>query len=205
MKKNIKWIICILSLVMFLLLAYFIKVNDNLIIDEKIYNFISKFISDNTTTVIKFITFLGSATVVIGITVICLLFIKNKKIGLFMSIDLITITIFQYILKAIFKRSRPVGINLIEETSYSFPSGHSLTAMAFYGFIIYLLYKSNLKYKKICIIVLSILILLIGLSRVYLGVHYITDVLGGFTFSLFYLVIFINIIKKFCIDRESNK
>ena len=147
------------------------------------------------TSIVKFITFLGSAIVVMLTTIFALIILKNKKIGLFMALNLIIITIFQYILKPIFGRARPVDINLIKETNYSFPSGHSLTAMAFYGFIIYLIYKSNLKYKKIYIILLSILILLIGLSRVYLGVHFITDVLGGFTFSLFYLIIFINIVK----------
>ena len=196
MKKNIKWIICILSLIIFLILGYLVKTNNDLIIDTVIYNLISNIITDNLTYVIKFITFLGSATIVILITIIALIILKNKKIGLFMALDLITITIFQYLLKAIFGRSRPIGINLIEESSYSFPSGLSLTAMAFYGFIIYLIYKSKLKYKKVYIILLSLLILLIGLSRVYLGVHYITDVLGGFTFSLFYLIIFINILKK---------
>lgn len=196
MKKNIKWIICILSLIIFLILGYLVKTNNDLIIDTVIYNLISNIITDDLTNLIKFITFLGSATVVILITIIALIILKNKKIGLFMALDLITITLFQYILKAIFGRSRPIGINLIEESSYSFPSGHSLTAMAFYGFIIYLIYKSKLKYKKVYIILLSLLILLIGLSRVYLGVHYITDVLGGFTFSLFYLIIFINILKK---------
>ena len=201
MKKNLKYIVCILSLISFLILAYLIKTKTNLVIDEKIYSFISKFISNNITTAVKFITFLGSATVVIGVTVLSLIFIKDKKVGLFMSIDLVVITIFQYILKFVFQRNRPIGINLIEETSYSFPSGHSLTAMAFYGFIIYLIYKSNLKYKKIYVIALSILILLIGLSRVYLGVHFITDVLGGFTFSLFYVIIFINTIKKYLFRR----
>ena len=176
MKKNIKWIICILSLIIFLILGYLVKTNNDLIIETVIYNFISKFINNDLTNLIKFITFLGSATVVILITIIALIILKNKKIGLFMSLDLITITIFQYLLKAIFGRSRPIGINLIEESSYSFPSGHSLTAMAFYGFIIYLIYKSKLKYKKVYMILLSLLILLIGLIRVYLVVHYITDV-----------------------------
>ena len=201
MKKNLKYIVCIFSLISFLILAYLIKTKTNLVIDEKIYSFISKFISNNITTAVKFITFLGSATVVIGVTLLSLIFIKDKKVGLFMSIDLVVITIFQYILKFVFQRNRPIGINLVEETSYSFPSGHSLTAMAFYGFIIYLIYKSNLKYKKIYVIALSILILLIGLSRVYLGVHFITDVLGGFTFSLFYVIIFINTIKKYLFRR----
>ena len=197
MKKNIKWIICIISLTIFLILGYLVKTNNELILDGIVYSFISKFINNNMTNIIKVVTYLGSATVVILITILALIVLKNKKIGLFMALDLILITNFQYILKPIFERVRPADINLIEETSYSFPSGHSLTAMAFYGFIIYLIYKSNLKYKKAYIILFSILILLIGLSRVYLGVHFITDVLGGFSFSLFYLIIFISLIKKF--------
>ena len=197
MKKYLKWIICLLSLIIFIILGYFVKTKSDIYLDNIIYNFMSKFINNNLTNIIKFITFLGGATFVIALTLLALLFLKNKRIGILMSIDLIVITIFQYILKFIFARPRPIGINLIEETNYSFPSGHSLTAMAFYGFIIYLIYKSNLKYKKVYIILLSILILLIGLSRVYLGVHFITDVLGGFTFSLFYLIIFVELTKKY--------
>ena len=197
MKKYLKWIVCLLSLIIFLILGYLVKTKSDIYLDTIVYNFISKFINNNLTHIVKFITFLGSATFVISLTVLALLFIKNKRIGIFMAIDLIVITIFQHILKPIFGRIRPLDINLIKETSYSFPSGHSLTAMAFYGFIIYLIYKSNLKYKKLYIILLSILILLIGLSRVYLGVHFITDVLGGFTFSVFYLIIFIKLTKKY--------
>ena len=154
-------------------------------------------INNNLTNIVKIVTFLGSAFTVILITIICLIVIKNKKIGLFMALDLIIITCFQYLLKYTFLRNRPVDINLIEETGYSFPSGHSLTAMAFYGFIIYIVNKYNLKHKKIYTLLLSILIIMIGFSRIYLGVHYPTDVFGGLTFSLFYLIIFINVIKKY--------
>ena len=119
----------------------------------------------------------------------------GSHFGICMIVNLIVITLFQYILKFLIARPRPVGINLIEEKNFSFPSGHSLTAMAFYGFVIYLIYKYNLKYKNIYIILLVLLILLIGLSRVYLGVHYTTDILGGFSFSMFYLIIYTNIIK----------
>ena len=114
-----------------------------------------------------------------------------------MSINLVIITILQYILKYTFLRTRPVDINLIEETGYSFPSGHSLTAMAFYGFIIYLINTSKLTKinKVIYTIILSILILISGFSRIYLGVHFFTDVIGAFSFSLAYLIIYISIIK----------
>lgn len=196
MKKYLKSIIAILCLVIFITLTYLVCIRKEFILDATVYDFISKFISDDLTKAVKFITFLGGATVVILITLITLIILKNKKIGLFMSVNLILITILQYILKPLIGRTRPTGINLVNESSLSFPSGHSLTAMAFYGYIIYLIYKSKLKYKKLYIVLLGILILLIGLSRIYLGAHYTTDVLGGFTFSLFYLIIFIQLTKK---------
>ena len=87
---------------------------------------------------------------------------------------------------------------IIDESGYSFPSGHSIVSMAFYGFLIYLIYKNiqNKYLKWILCIILSILIILIGISRIYLGVHYASDVIGGFCFSIGYLVIFTKIIKK---------
>lgn len=197
MKKYIKWIICLICMVLFLILAYSIKTNKDIMLDEFIYSIVSKVINNNLTSIVKFITNIGSSVSVILITILALIVLKNKKIGLFLSLNLIVITIFQYILKAIFARLRPIDINLIEVTGFSFPSGHSLTAMAFFGFIIYLVYNSSLKYKKVYIIALIILILLIGLSRIYLGVHYPTDVLGGFTFSISYLIIYISLIKKY--------
>ena len=194
MKKNLKWIICILSVIIFLILACLVCIKKELTIDNIVIDFILKIRNENLTNIIKLITHLGSATMVILIPILSLLILKNKKISLFMSLNLILITACQHIIKPIIGRTRP-SYGLIKETSFSFPSGHSLTSMAFYGFIIYLIYKSNLKYKKLLITLLSILIILIGFSRLYLGVHYVTDVLGGFIFSLFYLIIYIHIIK----------
>ena len=197
MKKTLKWIICIISLVIFLVLAMLVATKEDIHIDSFFYGLISPYIGDNITKLAKLLTHLGSAGVVISITILVLILLKNKKYGLFMGLNLIIITIFQYILKYTFTRSRPVDINLIEETGYSFPSGHSLTALAFYGFIIYLVYISKLskRNKIILILLLSLVILIIGLSRIYLGVHFFTDVIGAFSFSLFYLVIYTHIIK----------
>ena len=70
-----------------------------------------------------------------------------------------------------------------------------MVSMAFYGYLIYLVYKNikNKYLKWILIVVLSILIILIGISRIYLGVHYTSDVLGGYLLSVSYLVLFIHI------------
>ena len=199
MKKYLKWIACIISFIVFMILAILVLKREDIYLDSAVYGYISKYINGDLTSIIKYLTYIGSAVAVISITLFTLIYFKNKKYGLFMSIDLICITIIQLILKNIFTRSRPVNINLIEETGYSFPSGHSLTSMAFYGFIIYLIYISNInkKSKYIFISLFSILILVTGISRIYLGVHYFTDVLGGFTFSISYLIIYTSIIKKY--------
>ena len=75
--------------------------------------------------------------------------------------------------------------------------------MAFYGYLIYLIYKyvNNKKIKISLIIFLSLVIVAIGLSRIYLGVHYASDVLGGFLLAIVYLIIFITITNK-CIEKK---
>ena len=198
MKKYLKWIICSISLIIFIILSVLVLTKKDIYLDSFIYGIVSKYISSNLTLIVKNLTHLGSAIVVIGITVFVLLFFKNKKYALYMAINLVSITILQVILKNIFARVRPLDINLIEETGYSFPSGHSLTAFVFYGFIIYLIYKSNLskRSKNIFITMFSTFIFVVGLSRVYLGVHFFTDVIVAFTFSLAYLIIYTHIIDK---------
>ena len=81
-----------------------------------------------------------------------------------------------------------------------------MISAAFYGFLIYLIYKKvkNKKLKITLIIVLSILIVSIGISRIYLGVHYTSDVLAGFTVSVSYLIIYTSIVKKFILEREKE-
>ena len=100
------------------------------------------------------------------------------------------------ILKYIVQRNRPEGYRLIDESGYSFPSGHSMVSTAFYGFLIYLVIKKvkNKYLKNFLVILLSILIILIGFSRVYLGVHYASDVIAGFFISIAYLILFITMI-----------
>ena len=194
--KNYKWLICFICLFCFLLLAEDVFTKEIIQIDDIVYKFIaSHFISNSLTPIVKIITFFGSATWIVIFTIILFVIIKNKRQNILLGTNLCIVTIINQILKHIFKRSRPTEFRIIDESGYSFPSGHSMVSMAFYGYLIYLVYKNikNKYLKWILIVVLSILIILIGISRIYLGVHYTSDVLGGYLLSVSYLVLFIHI------------
>ena len=202
--KNLKWIVLFICLIGFLALAEDVFNKEIMNGDIVGYKLVSTFlISDFATPIAKFITNFGGAIILIGLAFTLFIFIKNKKIGVSIISNLAIITLLNQLLKRIVQRPRPTEYRIIEETGYSFPSGHSMVSMAFYGYLIYLIYKyvKNKYLKWISIILLSILICSIGISRIYLGVHYTSDVLGGFFISISYLIIYISAVNKFFIER----
>ena len=202
--KNFKWIILFICLIGFLEIAENVFNKEIMNGDIVGYKLISTFlISDFATPIAKFITNFGGAIFLIVLTITLFILIKNKKIGLSIFSNLVIITILNQLLKRILQRPRPTEYRIIEETGYSFPSGHSMVSMAFYGYLIYLIYKyvKNKYIKWISIVLLSILICSIGVSRIYLGVHYTSDVLGGFFISISYLIIYISAVNKFLIKN----
>ena len=200
--KNLKLIILFICLIGFLALAEDVFNKEIMKGDIIGYKMVSTFlISDFATPIAKFITNFGGAIFLIILTILLLVVLKNKKVGLSICINLVVVTILNQLLKRLLQRPRPTEFRIIEETGYSFPSGHSMVSMAFYGYLIYLIYRfvKNKYLKWISIVLLSLLICLIGISRIYLGVHYTSDVLGGFLISISYLVIYISAFNKFFI------
>lgn len=198
--KNLKWIVLFICLIGFFALAEDVFNKEIMNGDIVGYKLVSTFlISDFATPIAKFITNFGGAIILIGLAFTLFIFIKNKKIGVSIISNLAIITVLNQLLKRIVQRPRPTDFRIVEESGYSFPSGHSMVSMAFYGYLIYLIYKyvKNKYLKWISIILLSILICSIGISRIYLGVHYTSDVLGGFFISISYLIIYISAVNKF--------
>ena len=198
--KILKWIILFICLIGFLAIAEDVFNKEIMSGDIIGYKLVSTFLISNfATPIAKFITNFGGAIFLITLTIVLLVLIKNKKIGISIFSNLVIVTILNQLLKAILQRPRPTEYRIVEETGYSFPSGHSMVSMAFYGYLIYLIYKyvKNKYIKWISIVLLSILVCSIGISRIYLGVHYTSDVLGGFLISMSYLVIYISAVNKF--------
>lgn len=208
--KYRKFLVFFVSLVIFSLILYDVFKKEIIFYDYLAHNFLVKILRNDILTIImKFITNLGSGLVLVLISLTIFVIVKDKRKGISVIINLLLITVINLLLKIIIQRPRPDGFNIIIETGYSFPSGHSMMSTAFYGFLIYLLYKNikNKVLKNIICITLFVIILLIGISRIYLGVHYASDVIGGFLSSIAYLIVFIEIVPKFLkiIDDKAKK
>jgi len=176
-----------------LLLALFAKLSEDLFyhelgtFDRIIGEFIRGFASPSLTSVALIITNLGSAYIEVGLMFIVgafLLFrLKHTWETALLSISLSGAWLLNTILKVLFHRARPDIVHLADAGGYSFPSGHAMVAAAFYGVIGYLLWL-NLKNrsKPACYIVVFTfsLIISIGISRIYLGVHFASDVIAGY-------------------------
>lgn len=202
-KSNIFSLVIFVCLVGFLALAEDVFNKEIMNGDIIGYNIISMFINSKLTPLVEVITWFGSPLCFILITIIYLVISKFNKKSFIVPLNLISVTIINQLLKLILHRPRP-NTSIIVEHGYSFPSGHSMVSLAFYGYFIYLIYKNvkNKTLKYILITTLSILIILIGLSRIYLGVHYTSDVLSGFMLSLSYLIIFIQFVNRFIFKEK---
>lgn len=131
-------------------------------------------------------------------------FAPGKRVGWCSAVNLVLALALNQALKAIVQRPRPDGFRLAEVSGFSFPSGHSMVAMAFFGLLIWFVWhyeKDNMR-RILLSIALSIVIAMIGLSRIYLGVHYASDVIAGFCLSLIWLVFFTKVIAPLIMDGE---
>ena len=141
----------------------------------------------------SWITDLGDARIVAIVCIsMAILLLRKHHFSYVAGLALVICgsTATSYILKKIVERPRPFPpIPAIFESGYSFPSLHATGAFALYGFLIYMIYKLLLPphHRKALIALLSLLIVLIGFSRLYLGVHYLSDVLAGFVVGSLFL------------------
>lgn len=160
------------------------------------------FLNTVLTKIVKVITFFGSAWFLVSFALILLIFIKNKQKTLLISTNLLWVLLMSVILKHIFERPRPESA-LINEIGYSFPSAHAMCSVAFYGFLIVLIQYSikNKLLKYILISLLIVLIIAIAFTRLYLNVHYLSDVIMGIIFGLLCLGMFINILKYYIKEK----
>ena len=189
-KRDIAFILVLLSLFAFVVVL--LETGEITHLETTFYNFISQYISTKFTLFFKTITYIGGPVAITLFCIVLLVFHQTRKsYGVPICITLVSSYVLNTILKHIFVRPRPDILRLVTEKSYSFPSGHSMINASIYTILILLLLKNADKKGKRIIVSVSLLVLLglIGLSRIYLGVHYLGDVIAGWILGV--LVAFI--------------
>jgi len=170
-------------------------------IDMMIFDRIKPRVNTINNKIMLFITFLGKHQFLIPANLILIFYFIVVKKQTWFSIRVITIAIsslvLMLLLKQLFQRKRPLSPLLKAARGLSFPSGHAIMAVTFYGLLIYILQHTiTIDWLKWILFVLVVgLILLIGFSRIYLRVHYASDVLGGFIIGLLWLLISLAMLK----------
>lgn len=196
-KNKFYWYLtaCI-SLLIFIGVASLVAFNENLLatIDQPIIHLVRGTLTSGKTLFFSTMTRFGDTLTVILLTgslaTILFFYFKEKVAAIWLVINSALVQgIGNTILKLLFNRPRPSGEHLVYAGGTSFPSGHSMGSMLLYGTIILLLPKF-VKNKSTCLalqILLVFIILSVGTSRIYLGVHYPTDIIGGFAMGLCWL------------------
>lgn len=191
-----------LGILLILLIAFLIIKNSMFDVIQELDNSLMNFIQnhvvrDSFTFFFKITTNLGGVLFFVILLSLVLVMFKNKRVFGCMSLNLLFTYLFSVIFKNCFRRERPL-INLIEKPhDYSFPSGHTMCSVAFYGFLIYLIFRyiDNKVIKFFLISFCFLVIVVIGFSRIYLNVHYLSDVLSGVILGFVCLLMFINYVR----------
>jgi len=133
-------------------------------------------------------------------------FAPGRRPGTCAAVNLVCAVALNVLLKQFVQRPRPDGFRLIAETGYSFPSGHSMVAMAFYGLLAWMVwhYERDRLVRWLCVIGFGLVIALIGISRIYLGVHYASDVIAGFCVSLIWLALYTKLVVPLMLDEKNT-
>ena len=210
LRLLLAFIICVGLAILFGYLAAAIGNESIEHFDLAVINFIQGMEMHWLTPIIKVFTWIGSGYVVAPITIIAfvlLFFVYQYREQAFLLVTVVVGTvILNGLLKLYFKRERPEIYRILEETGFSFPSGHTMMAFSLYTIIAYILWR-NVKTtlnRVLLILFTTFMIVIIPASRIYLGVHYPSDIVGGFIASALWVSI-VMVVYGFYQDRHSNK
>ena len=150
----------------------------------------------------EYFSIVGNFYFLLGLMIVLVTFImfkyKQKFASMFVALSFAFVSVINFLIKNVVKRVRPEQFMLFKEFSYSFPSWHAMLTCFVFGVLIYfaLKYLKNKPLKITLIIIFSTIILLMGFARVYLGVHYLSDVLAGLMLGFAFVLLFVVLYNK---------
>jgi undecaprenyl-diphosphatase len=196
------------SLLVFIFITRRVFFLKNEEMDNRAFDFFAPHITDANTAIMNFITFFGSHEFLIPANLLLIgyyLLKKHKWYSIKVPVIVVSSFLLMFGLKQFFARQRPTGQLLETAKNFSYPSGHSLMSVTFYGLLAYIAWHSirNKGLKWVLIILLILWTLVIGASRIYLRKHYYSDVIAGFAMGFLWL--FISLIAIRFIEKRGKK
>ncbi|OAH59541.1 MULTISPECIES: phosphatase PAP2 family protein [Bacillaceae] len=210
-QLSIAFIISLVSLIGFGFMAFLVSSHEIIQFDQTVISFIQGLESSMLTAIMKFFTLIGSTYSIVVLSLLVLFFLYSvfkhrSELILFIAVVLGSNILFKS-LKWFFHRARPDFHRLIEVGGYSFPSGHATNAITLYGILAFLLWRHiPVRWGRMVLIVIStMMMMMIGTSRIYLGVHYPTDIISGYLVGGFWLAIAIWFYQRYQKKRQKRK
>lgn len=188
-----KYLLLLFLIVLFIIDLTLVINGSTEVFDSTVYLLVRNFNNVYFDNFFKFITIFGNPMIVIIILIILNIFLSRKD-ALMCDILSLTSVTSNYIIKSIIRRDRPSVLRLIKQGGYSFPSGHAMISILLYGYLFYLVCKkvTSKKLKILLQIFIILFIICLCISRIYVGVHYATDVIGGVLLGLFLLILILS-------------
>lgn len=208
LRLLVAFILCIFSGIAFGYIAAAVGNESIAHFDASIIGFVQGLEAPWLTTIMKIFTWIGSGYVVAPIALIgfiILYFVLHYRQQALLLVTVVAgSVIFNSLLKHYFKRERPEIHRILDANGFSFPSGHSMMAFALYAIIAFIAWRNVQTWISRIVLLLftAFMILIIGISRVYLGVHYPSDIVGGFLVSALWVTIATSVYAYFQNKRE---
>lgn len=192
-RKNLRVIVACACVLVFLLILEDVYDVESMRLDRAAYWLIVEHLRTPwLTPVMESFSALATPVSLVVLLLAVAAFAPGKRPGMCCAVNLVLVVVINQVLKFIIQRPRPDGFRLATASGFSFPSGHSMVAMAFFGLLAWLVwkYEADRRLRRLYATGFALVIVMIGVSRIYLGVHYASDVLGGFCLSMAWLAVY---------------
>lgn len=193
----------------FLYLAHLVFVAGSSRLDQAVFHWVAGWVTPGLTRLMEFFSLLASTGFLVTANLLLTLYFlfirRHRWYAMKIPAIALTNTAVLFLLKSAFRRPRPLLPLLYSAEGFSFPSGHSMSGCCFYGLLLYILWQQRVPaaVKWLATFVVVVLIVCIGLSRIYLRVHYVSDVLAGFSMGLAWLVFSLWLLNR--LERGSSR
>ena len=192
-RENKRVVVLAVCAIVFVSLLEDVLEGDLIRIDSAAYALIvERLRADWLTPVMEAVSALATPVSLVVFLLVIVAFAPGKRPGACAAVNLVLVFALNQALKFAIQRPRPDGFQLAVEQGFSFPSGHSMVAMAFFGLLAWMVwrYEPDRATRIGCVVAFGAIIVLVGVSRVYLGVHFASDVIAGFCVSLAWLAVY---------------